>query len=63
MKLTVPVGVPAAGETGSTVAVKVICCPRMALLPEDARLTADVPWLTVWAIGDAVAGAKWLSPL
>ena len=35
MNVTFPVGVPVAGETGATVAVKVIVCPETLGLADD----------------------------
>jgi hypothetical protein len=41
VKVTVPVGLPVAGEAGVTVAVYVICCPRPEGLDDDAIAVAD----------------------
>ena len=36
--VTVPVGMPAAGDTGLTVAVKVTCCPYVEGLAEEVTV-------------------------
>jgi hypothetical protein len=41
VKVTVPVGLPVAGEAGVTVAVYVICCPRPDGLADEASDVAD----------------------
>ena len=41
-KVTVPVGVPAAGAMGETVAAKVIGCPRTAGFEDDDTLSNGV---------------------
>ena len=69
-KFTVPVGVPEAGATGVTVAVRVTDWPT-AHIPEDglqtrslaeATVVVVVPWLTVWLRAVDMLEAKLESP-
>src|SRR5205807_2643912 len=46
-KVTVPVGVPAAGATAVTAAVTVMLCPDTDGLAEEAKLVDDEAWFTV----------------
>jgi hypothetical protein len=47
LKVTVPVGVPAPGDTALTLAVKVSDCPKTDELPDDFIVIALEAWLTV----------------
>ena len=46
-KVTVPVGLPAPGATGATVAVKVTDCPNTDGLADEATVVVVVALLTV----------------
>src|SRR6266446_4010604 len=63
MKTTVPVGVPAPGETAATVAVKVIDCPKTEGLKEDVIVVIVSALLTNWLTAEEVLVLKLLSPL
>jgi hypothetical protein len=45
--VTVPVGVPAPGETAATVAVKVTVCPKVEGFETDVSVVEDEAWFTV----------------
>src|SRR6516165_10367764 len=62
LKVTVPVGVPAPGETAATVAVKVTAWPVTAGLTDDFRATVVAAGLTVTATAAEVLAAKPLTP-
>ncbi len=47
LKVTVPVGVPAPGETALTVAVKVTDCPKTDGLTDDVRFVLVLALFTV----------------
>ena len=63
MKTTVPVGVPAPGETAATVAVKVTDCPKTEGLKEDVIVVIVSALLTNWPAAEEVLVLKLLSPL
>ena len=65
MKVTVPVGVPAPGETAATVAVKVTDWPKTLGLVEEVSVVVLLAGLTVWVKGAAKLSLprKLLSPL
>ena len=63
LKVTVPVGVPAPGETALTLAVKTTAWPNTVGLVEDVRDVALSALLTVWLRAEEVFVAKLLSPL
>jgi hypothetical protein len=44
---TVPVGVPAPGDTGATVAVKVTDCPKVEGFETDVSVVLELAWFTV----------------
>ena len=46
--VTVPVGVPAPGETGATVAVKVTDCPKTDGSGDEVTVVVVDAWFTVW---------------
>src|SRR2546425_10613937 len=48
LKVTVPVGVPAAGLFAVTVAVKVTACPDSDGLAEELTSVVVPAWVTVW---------------
>ena len=47
-KVTVPVGTPVAGATGATVAVKVVDCPDVVGLIDEASVVVVLPAPTTW---------------
>jgi hypothetical protein len=54
MNVTVPVGVPAPGDTAATVAVNVTDWPKTEGFTEEEakpRLVVVAAWLTVWVTG------------
>src|SRR2546427_3472944 len=57
LKVTVPVGVPAPGETALTVAVRVTDWPNTEELVEEATVVVELAWLTVWVtVAEVLAG-------
>src|ERR1043166_4205924 len=62
-KMTDPVGVPAAGATALTVAVKVTDWPKTEGLAEEAREGVLLAWPTVWVTIPEVFVLKFPSPL
>ena len=65
MKVTVPLGPPAAVVPGAftlTVAVKVTDCPDDDGLEEEETVMLVLAWLTVWEKAAEVLSAKLLSP-
>ena len=62
LKVTVPVGVPDAGDVAETVAVKVTDCPNTLGLSEGATVVVVAPWLTVCVTGADVLPVRLLSP-
>jgi hypothetical protein len=60
--VTVPVGVPAPGETAATVAVNVTLWPNTDGFREDARLVVVFALLTVWVRTELVLVLKLPSP-
>ena len=46
-KVTVPLGVPAPGETALTVAVNTTACPNTEGLIDEAKTLVLLAWLTV----------------
>src|ERR1043166_1915487 len=63
LKVTVPVGVPPAGETALTVAVIVTDWPKTDGWAEEARVTALLALLTVWVKVPEIFVLKLASPL
>jgi hypothetical protein len=66
LKVTVPLGVPMAGATADTVAVRLTGWPRTEGLADVARVIMVVfvdAELTVWVKGVDVLAAKFASPL
>jgi hypothetical protein len=63
LNVTVPVGVPAPGDTGATVAVNVTDWPKTAGFAEEVTLVVVAVWLTVWATTADVLAVKLVSPL
>jgi hypothetical protein len=61
-KVTVPVGVPAPGETALTVAVKVTDWPNTVGFTELVTVVELFDLLTVWVTAAEVLPAKLLSP-
>ena len=61
-KVTVPVGVPTAGATALTMAVKVTAWPKSDGFTELVTVVVLLPLLTVWVIAVEVLLAKLLSP-
>ena len=61
-KVTVPVGVPSAGATAETVAVKVTDSPVSDGLADDVSATDALPWLTTWVSDVDVVLVKFVSP-
>jgi hypothetical protein len=62
MKVTVPVGVPEPGDTGSTVAVKVTAWPKTDDAFEEVRFVVVLSWLTFNVRTPEVLPRKLLSP-
>jgi hypothetical protein len=62
-KLTVPVGVPAPGETAVTVAVRVLVCPNTDGSGVEVRAAVVDAWFTVWVSTGEVVPVKLVSPL
>ena len=62
-KVTVAVGVPAAGATAVTVAVRVMLCPNPDGLAEDTKLVDDEAWFTVCVSVALLLELKLASPL
>jgi len=65
MKVTVPLGPPAAVVPGAftvTVAVKVTDCPDDDGLDEEETVMLVLAWLTVWVKAAEVLVVKLLSP-
>ena len=62
-KVTVPVGVPVAGASDATVAVRKMFCPEEDGLNEAARLVEEEPLFTVCPRGVLLLTSKSLSPL
>ena len=60
--VTVPVGVPAPGETARTVAVSVRGWPNTSVVGEDDRIVAVDAWLTLKAKKGELPGKKFKSP-
>ena len=63
LKLTVPVGVPAPGETALTVAVKVTDWPETDGFAEEATVVVVLALFTVWVKVKEVLVEKLVSPL
>ena len=61
-KVTVPVGVPTAGATALTVAVKVTAWPKSDGFTELVTVVVLLPLLTVWVIAVEVLLLKLASP-
>jgi hypothetical protein len=61
-KVTVPVGVPVAGATGATVAVKVTDWPSEDGFKDDVRPTVALPCPTTWVRALEVDAPKLVSP-
>jgi hypothetical protein len=61
-KVTVPVGVPVAGATAVTVAVKVTDWPSDDGFKLEVSPTAALPWLTTWVTALDVAAVKLAFP-
>ena len=62
MKSTVPVGVPAPGETGATVAVNVTDWPKTLGLVSEVSAVVVSAWFTVCETAVEVLVAKLVSP-
>jgi hypothetical protein len=60
--VTVPVGVPAAGATVLTVAVKVTDWPKTDGSAELVTVVVLLPFVTVWVIAAEVLLLKFVSP-
>ena len=63
LKVTVPVGTPAAGETADTVAVNVTACPTFEGFGVEVRLVLVLPWFTVCVTVADVLAWKFPPPL
>ena len=65
LKMTVPVGVPAAGAAAATVTVKVTDWPKTDGCADEPRLTVEFAMFTTWLNGLAVLSlaVKFVSPL
>ena len=61
LKVTVPPAVPAPGETGATVAVKVTDCPKTEGVVE-ANVVVVLALLTTWLTAELVLVTKLESP-
>jgi hypothetical protein len=61
-KLMVPVGIPVAGATAETVAVKVTAWPSDEGFKLDVSSTVALTSPTTWVIGVEAAGVKLVSP-
>jgi hypothetical protein len=61
-KVTVPVGVPAAGDAAVTVAVNITDPANSDGLAFEARATTEPPLLTTWARNAESAAVKFVSP-
>jgi hypothetical protein len=61
-KVTVPVGVPAPGETALTVAVKVTAWPDADGFTDEVTVAELLALLTVWVIAAEVLLVKFVSP-
>jgi hypothetical protein len=61
-KVTVPVGVPAPGETALTVAVKVTAWPVADGFTDEVTVVKLPALLTVWVIAAEVLLLKFVSP-
>ncbi len=59
--VTVPVGVPAPGETGATTAVKVTGCPVTDGSGDEVTVVVVAAWLTVW-VSVSLEPVKFASP-
>ena len=59
---TDPVAVPAPGETGATVAVKVTDCPKSEGFTEDVNAVVVLALLTTWLTAVLVLTTKLESP-
>ena len=59
---TVPVAVPAPGETAATVAVKVIDSPKTEGFAEDVNAVVVLALLTTWFTAELVLVMKLASP-
>ena len=62
LNVTVPVGVPDAGDAAATVAVKVTDWPNTLGLAEDPSDVVVAPWFTVCVRPDEVDPVKLVSP-
>jgi hypothetical protein len=60
---TVPVRVPAPGDTALTLAVKLTACPYTDGLADEATVVVVLAWLTVWVTTPDVLVRKLPSPL
>jgi hypothetical protein len=49
-KVTVPVGVPAPGATGATIAVKVTFCPFAEGFCDEVTLVVVLALFTIWVV-------------
>ena len=63
LNVTVPVGVPAPGNTALTVAVRTTAWPNTEGLAEEASTVALLALFTVWVKVDDVLVLKLVSPL
>jgi len=63
LKVTVPVGTPAAGEVADTVAVNVTVCPTFDGFGVEVRLVLVFPWFTVCVTVADVLAWKFPPPL
>ncbi len=61
-KFTVPVGVPAPGETAATVAVNATDVPDVLVLGLETRVVVVLAWSTTWETALEVLVAKFVSP-
>ena len=61
-KVTVPVGVPAPGETALTVAVKVTAWPNTDGFTDEVTVVELEALLTVWVMAAEVLLLKFVSP-
>jgi len=63
LKVTVPVGTPAAGEAADTVAANVMACPAFEGFGVEVRLVIVFPWFTVCVTVADVLGWRFTPPL
>jgi len=62
LNVTVPLGVPAPGNTALTVAVNVTDCPDTDGFTDEATVVVLLAWLTVWVSVEEVLVVKLTSP-